>query len=55
VPWPGAAIVEPMENDIVRRLTWSAMLTVTSALASLIAARLTAVAYRRFFNEEPPE
>lgn len=44
-----------MENDIVKRLTWSAMLTVTSAVASLIAARLTAVAYRRFFGEDPPE
>lgn len=51
----GAAIVRKMENDIVRRLTWSAMLTVSSAIASLIAARLAAVAYRRFFNEEPPE
>lgn len=44
-----------MDNDIVRRITWSIMLTASSALASLIAARLAAVAYRRFFNEEPPE
>jgi len=44
-----------MDNDIVRKLTWSAMLTVSSAIASLIASRLAAVAYRRFFNEEPPE
>lgn len=44
-----------MDNDIVRRLTWSAMLTVSSAVASLIAARLAAIAYRRFFNEDPPE
>lgn len=44
-----------MDNDLVRRLTWSVMLTASSALASLIAARLAAVAYRRFFNEEPPE
>lgn len=49
------AIVRQMENDIVRRLTWSAMLTVTSAIASLLAARVAAIAYRRFFNEEPPE
>ena len=45
----------PMEHDLVRRLTWSAMLTVTGALASILAARLTAIAYRRIFNEEPPE
>ncbi len=44
-----------MDNDIVRRLTWSAMLTVSGAIASIIATRLAAVAYRRFFNEEPPE
>lgn len=44
-----------MDNDIVRKLTWSAMLTVSGAIASLIASRLAAVAYRRFFNEEPPE
>lgn len=44
-----------MDNEIVRRLTWSAMLTVSSAVASLLAARLAAVAYRRIFNEEPPE
>lgn len=44
-----------MDNDIVRRLTWSAMLTISGALASLLAARVAAVAYRRVFNEEPPE
>jgi len=44
-----------MENEIVRRLTWSAMLTVSGAVATLIAARLAAIAYRRIFNEEPPE
>ena len=44
-----------MDNDIVRRLTWSAMLTVSGAVASMLAAKLAAVAYRRIFNEEPPE
>jgi len=44
-----------MDNEIVRRLTWSAMLTLSGALASLLAARITAIAYRRIFNEEPPE
>lgn len=31
------------------------MLTISGALASLVAARVAAVAYRRMFNEEPPE
>lgn len=44
-----------MDNDIVRKLTWSAMLTVSGAIASLIATRIAAFAYRRFFNEDPPE
>jgi hypothetical protein len=44
-----------MDNEIVKRLTWSLMLTASGALATLIAARLTAVAYRRIFNEDPPE
>jgi hypothetical protein len=44
-----------MDNEIVKRLTWSLMLTASGALATLIAARLTAVAYRRIFNEDPPD
>ncbi len=44
-----------MDNDIVRKLIWSGMLTASSALASILAARATAVLYRRLFNEEPPE
>jgi hypothetical protein len=31
------------------------MLTASSAIASLIASRIAAAAYRRFFNEDPPE
>lgn len=55
-PAPRVGILpSAMENEIVRKLTWSAMLTVSSALASLLAARLAAIAYRRFFNEDPPE
>ena len=44
-----------MDNDLVRRLTWSGMLTVSGAIATLVAARLAAVAYCRIFNEDPPE
>jgi hypothetical protein len=44
-----------MDNDIVKRLVWSAMLTASSALASLLAARVAALVWRRLFDEEPPE
>jgi hypothetical protein len=44
-----------MENEMVRRLIWSGMLAASSALASIAAARLSAVLWRRLFDEEPPE
>ncbi|HWO16481.1 MAG TPA: hypothetical protein VNM89_07190 [Solirubrobacterales bacterium] len=44
-----------MENDIVRRLMWSGLLTASSALATIFAARVSAVLWRRLFDEEPPE
>ncbi len=44
-----------MDNDIVRRLIWTGLLAGTGALASVVAARLSTVIYRRIFDEEPPE
>jgi len=44
-----------MENDIVRRLMWSGLLTASSALATILAARASAVLWRRIFDEDPPE
>jgi hypothetical protein len=44
-----------MDNDIVKRLVWSGMLTAASALASLAATRAAAVLWRRLFDEDPPE
>jgi hypothetical protein len=44
-----------MENEIVKRLVWSGMLTGFGALASIVAARVAAFAFRRLFDEEPPE
>lgn len=44
-----------MDNEIVRRLTWSGLLTAVSALATLAATRIAALIWRRVFNEEPPE
>jgi hypothetical protein len=44
-----------MENEIVKRLVWSGMLAAAGALASIVATRVAAFAYRRLFEEEPPE
>ena len=44
-----------MDNDIVRRLVWTGLLAGTGALASIAAARVSAVIYRRLFDEDPPE
>ena len=44
-----------MDNDIVKRLAWSGLLTASSALASIAAARVAALLWRRFFDEDPPD
>jgi len=44
-----------MDNEIVKRLVWSGMLTGIGALASIVATRAAAVLYRRLFEEDPPE
>jgi hypothetical protein len=42
-------------NDIHKRLVWSGLLAAFGALASIVASRAAAVAFRRIFDEEPPE
>ena len=44
-----------MDNEIVKRLAWSGLLAASSALASIAAARLAALLWRRVFEEEPPQ
>jgi hypothetical protein len=44
-----------MDNDIVKRLVWSGVLTASTALASLLAARVAAILWRRLFDEDPPD
>jgi hypothetical protein len=44
-----------VDNEIVRRLIWSGLLAATGALASVLAARVSAVIYRRVFDEDPPD
>ena len=40
---------------MVKRLAWSGLLAASSALASIVAARLAGFVWRRVFDEEPPE
>lgn len=40
---------------MVRKLIWSGMLAATGALASIAAAKVSAILYRRIFEEDPPE
>jgi hypothetical protein len=44
-----------MENEMVKRLVWSGLLTALGALASLATQRGATVIWRRVFGEEPPE
>jgi hypothetical protein len=44
-----------MDNEMVRRLLWSGMLAASSALASIAAARMAALVWRRVFDEDPPD
>jgi len=44
-----------MDNDIVKRLAWTGLVAGFGALASIVAARMAAVAYQRIFDEDPPE
>ena len=44
-----------MDNEIVRRIIWSGLLAATGALASVFAARVSALIYRRMFDEDPPD
>jgi hypothetical protein len=43
------------QNDLVKRLAWSGLLAAFGAAASIAASRLAAIAYRRIFDEDPPE
>jgi hypothetical protein len=44
-----------MDNEMVRKLIWSGMLAATGALASIAAAKVSAILYRRLFDEDPPD
>jgi hypothetical protein len=44
-----------LDNEMVKRLVYSGLLAATGALASIAAARLAAVVFRRIYGEDPPE
>lgn len=44
-----------MDNDLVKRLVWSGLLAATGALASIAAARIAGLVYRRLYDEDPPD
>jgi hypothetical protein len=44
-----------VDNELVKRLVWSGLLAAVGALASIAASRVAAIAFRRIYNEDPPE
>ena len=42
-------------NDVFKRLIWTGLLAATGALASVAATRVSAIVWRRLFDEDPPE
>ena len=44
-----------MDNDVFKRLVWTGLLAATGALASVAASRVSAIVWRRMFDEDPPE
>lgn len=44
-----------MSNEMTKRLVWAGLLAGIGALASILAARIAAVLYRRIYGEDPPE
>ena len=44
-----------MDNEVVKRLVWSGLLAASGALASIAAARIAAILFRRLYGEDPPE
>jgi hypothetical protein len=44
-----------MSNELSKKLVWSGLLAGTGALASIVAARMAALIFRRIYGEDPPE
>lgn len=44
-----------MSTEMTKKLVWSGLLAATGAVASIVAARLAGILYRRIYDEDPPE
>ena len=44
-----------MDNEISKRLVWSGLLAAFGAVASIAAARVAGIVFRRIFDEDPPD
>jgi hypothetical protein len=51
----GATTLPRMENELVKRVMWSGLLTAVGALATIVTQRTAGYLWRRMFDEEPPE
>jgi len=43
-----------MENEMVRRMVWTGLVTALGALASIAVQRLATVIWVRVFDQDPP-
>jgi hypothetical protein len=43
------------ESPLVKRMLWSGLMAASGALATLAATRVSAMIWKRVFDEEPPE
>jgi hypothetical protein len=51
----GNRLPQMKENEMAKRLMWSALLAGIGALSSIVANRLAGIVWQRVFDEEPPE
>ncbi len=51
----GNRLTQMKENEMAKRLMWSALLAGIGALTSILANRAAGLIWQRVFDEEPPE
>jgi hypothetical protein len=51
----GNRLTRMKENEMAKRLMWSALLAGIGALSSIVANRAAGMIWQRVFDEEPPE
>jgi hypothetical protein len=43
------------DSPLIKRMLWSGLMAATGALATLLASRVSALIWKRIFDEDPPE